>query len=61
MQLGYFEERAELEAAKLQLQRREESLAAAQRQRQRDMNLQLLGKFAAALVAAGILGAMYFL
>ena len=58
---GNFEEVAELEAAKLQLRRREESLAAAQRQCQRDMNLRLLGQFGAVLVALSILAAMYFL
>jgi hypothetical protein len=58
---GNFEDVAELEAAKLQLRRREESLAAAQRQRQRDMNLRLLGQFGAVLVGLGILAAMYFL
>lgn len=62
---GNFEDVAELEAAKLQLRRREESLAAAQRpisswRRQRDMNLRLLGQFGAVLVALGILAAMYF-
>jgi hypothetical protein len=56
-----FEDAAELEAAKLQLRRREESLAAAQRQRQRDMNLRLLGQFGAVLVGLSILAAMYFL
>jgi len=58
---GDLEDRAELEAAKLQMLRREESLAASQRQRQKDMNLRLLGQFAAVVAAAAILVAMYFL
>lgn len=57
---GSFEDKAELEAAKLQMQRREESSAAAQKARQREMNLRLLGQFAAVLLAAAILVFMYF-
>ncbi len=56
-----FEDEAELAIAKAQMQRREESFAAAQRARQRHMNLRLLGQFGAVLVAAAILAAMYFL
>ena len=56
-----FEDEAELAIAKAQMQRREESFAAAQRVRQRHMNLRLLGQFGAVLVAAAILAAMYFL
>lgn len=56
-----FESEAELAIAKSQMQRREESFAAAQRARQRHMNLRLLGQFAAVLLAAAILVAMYFL
>jgi len=57
---GRFEDEAELAIAKSQMQRREESLAAAQRARQRDMNLRLLGQFGAVLVAAAIVAAVYF-
>ncbi len=57
---GRLEEDAELEAAKLQMQRREESFAAAQRARQREMNLRLLGQFAAVLLAAAVIAYMYF-
>ena len=60
MELGNFEARAELEAAKLQLQRREDSLAAAQRQRQKDMNLRLLGQFGALLALGALLAAWHF-
>ena len=56
-----FEDEMELAAAKLQMRRREESIAAAQRARQRQMNLRLLGQFGAVLLAAAILAAMYFL
>jgi hypothetical protein len=57
---GRFEDDAELAIAKSQMQRREESLAAAQRVRQRDMNLRLLGQFCAVLAAAAIVAAVYF-
>lgn len=57
---GNLEDKAELEAAKLQMQRRDESFAAAQRARQREMNLRLLGQFAAVLLAAAIIAYMYF-
>lgn len=56
-----FEDEAELAIAKAQMQRREESFAAAQRARQREMNLRLLGQFGAVLVAAAIVAAVYFL
>jgi hypothetical protein len=57
---GRFEDEAELAIAKAQMQRREDSLAAAQRARQRHMNLRLLGQFGAVLVAAAIVAVMYF-
>ena len=57
---GRLEEDAELEAAKLQIERRAEAGAAAQRARQREMNLRLLGQFAAVLLAAAIIAYMYF-
>jgi hypothetical protein len=60
MQSSDLQERAELEAAKLQMQRREESLAAAQRQRQKDMNLRLLGQFCAVVALGALLAAWHF-
>ena len=56
-----FEDDAELAIAKAQMQRREESFAAAQRARQREMNLRLLGQFAAVLLGVAIIAAMFFL
>jgi hypothetical protein len=58
--LNRLDDDAELEAAKLQLRRREESLAAGQRRRQRDMNLRLLGQLAAVLAFAALLAYIHY-
>ena len=58
--LDRLESEGELAIAKAQMQRREEPFAAAQRARQRDMNLRLLGQFAAVVAVAAIVAYIYF-
>jgi hypothetical protein len=58
--LDRLESEAELAIAKQDMRRREESLAAAQRQRQREMNVRLLGQFAAIVAFGAIVAYVYF-